>query len=572
MTNKQIANAFSDLADIMELHNENPFKISSYRNAYITLRKQDLTLSEMSRKDLDSIKGVGKAIGDKIEELISTGHLETYQKYAEKTPSGVIDMININGFGPKKVFQVWQSLGVESVGELLYACNENRLIELKGFGKKTQEEVSKNAEYFLRSEKSQLWVNVKTEAKEIVTHIQKKLKNITVDEVGDLRRLCPTLEAIDLLITDFGHTDDRKINPSSVSPKSLSLSSIDSIFDSDILTLIEKKDDGVYVCKNKTDFPVHIYTCTPKERGSKLFCCTGSTEFLKSFANKFVGKDFRSLPTEEAIFKTAGIPFIAPEMRENTNFSEVINRVEAKQLISLGDIRGVIHTHTTYSDGVNSIAEMAHYAQKKGYGYIGITDHSKAAFYANGLKEDRLLEQWKEIDALNAEFFNFKILKGIESDILYEGRLDYSDDILSGFDFVIASIHSQLKMTEEKATARLIKAIENPFTTILGHPTGRLLLARAGYQIDHKKVIDACAANKVAIELNANPYRLDLDWAWINYARQKNVYVAINPDAHSCAGVDDILYGIFTARKGGLDAAGCLNCLNVEDFLKFSSK
>ena len=556
MTNKQIANIFSDLADIMELHNENPFKISSYRNAYITLRKQDMPLSEMSRKDLDAIKGVGKAIGDKIEEFLATGQLETYNKYAEKTPSGVIDMLNINGFGPKKVFQVWQDLGVESVGELLYACNENRLIELKGFGKKTQEEVRKNAEYFLRSKKSQLWVNVKAEANEVVAHIKKYLKNISIDEVCELRRLCPTLEAIDLLIG--------------------TMENIDTIFDNEVLTLIEKKD-GVYICKNKTDFPVHIYTCTPEERGSKLFLYTGSPEFLKSFTDTFVGKDFRSLPTEEDVFKTAGIPFITPEMREdlnknvgNKNVVEVLNLNDVSaNLITLGDIRGVIHTHTIYSDGVNTVAEMAHYAQKKGYAYIGITDHSKSAFYANGLKEDRLFEQWKEIDALNAELFNFKILKGIESDILYEGGLDYGDDILQGFDFVIASVHSQLKMTEEKATSRLIKAIENPYTTILGHPTGRLLLARAGYPIDHKKVIDACAANKVAIELNANPYRLDLDWTWIHYAREKNVLVAINPDAHSCSGINDILYGIFTARKGGLDAAGCLNCLSVEEFLKF---
>jgi DNA polymerase (family 10) len=283
------------------------------------------------------------------------------------------------------------------------------------------------------------------------------------------------------------------------------------------------------------------------------------------------------LATEEEIFKIAGVPVIAPELRENfnKNLDEALSLVEvgkkSAQLITLGDMRGVIHTHTTYSDGVNTIAEMVHHAQKKGYAYIGITDHSKSAFYANGLKEDRLFEQWKEIDALNAELFNFKILKGIESDILYEGGLDYSDDILQGFDFVIASVHSQLKMTEEKATARLIKAIENPYTTILGHPTGRLLLARAGYPIDHKKVIDACAANKVAIELNANPYRLDLDWTWIHYAREKNVLVAINPDAHSCSGIDDIIYGIHTARKGGLNVSGCLNTLNVEGFMNFKS-
>ena len=551
MNNKQIANAFSDLADIMELHNENPFKISSYRNAYVSLRKQDVPITEMSRKELDAIKGVGKAIGDKIEELIGTGHLQTYQKYAEITPSGVIDMLNINGFGPKKVFQVWQSLGIESVGELLYACNENRLIELKGFGKKTQEEVRKNTEYYLKSKKSQLWVTVKSEAKEIIEHIQAKLENISIDEVGALRRLCPTLEAIDLLIT----TRD----------------SIEPIFDNNILTLLEKKEN-VYICKNANEFSVNIYTATPEQHGSKLFDYTGNDIFLKAFSDIYPEKDFQHINTEENVFKTATLPFIAPELRENAVVIRQAQENKLPKLITLGDIKGVIHTHTFYSDGMNSVAEMAHHAQKKGYAYIGITDHSKSAFYANGLKEDRVQEQWREIDVVNAELFNFKILKGIESDILYEGGLDYADDILRGFDFVIASVHSQLKMNEEKATARLIKAIENPYTTILGHPTGRLLLSREGYPIDHKKVIDACAANKVAIELNANPYRLDLDWTWIHYAREKNVYVAINPDAHSCAGIDDLLYGIFTARKGGLDAEGCLNCLSLENFLKFAAK
>ena len=409
----------------------------------------------------------------------------------------------------------------------------------------------KNTEYYLKSKKSQLWVNVKAEAKEIISHIKARLKNISVEEVGALRRLCPTLDAIDLLIT----THD----------------SIQLLFDNDILTLLEKKGNH-YACKNADDFLVNIYTTTPEQKGSKLFDYTGSDTFLKAFKEIFPEKDFQQIDTEENLFKISSLPFIAPELREN---AEVIRQAQNKKLphlISLGDIKGVIHTHTGYSDGMNTVAEMAHYAQKKGYAYLGITDHSKSAFYANGLKEDRVQEQWREIDAANAELFNFKILKGIESDILYEGGLDYADDILRGFDFVIASVHSQLKMNEEKATARLIKAIENPFTTILGHPTGRLLLSRAGYPIDHKKVIDACAANKVAIELNANPYRLDMDWTWIQYAREKNVYVAINPDAHSCNGIDDILYGIFTARKGGLEADGCLNCLSVEDFLKFAAK
>jgi DNA polymerase (family X) len=268
------------------------------------------------------------------------------------------------------------------------------------------------------------------------------------------------------------------------------------------------------------------------------------------------------------VFDKANLPFIAPELRENGSVLTLAAANQLPDLINLGDIKGVIHTHTTYSDGLHSVEEMAKTAQHLGYQYIGITDHSKAAFYANGLKEDRVLAQWAEIDRLNSAFFNFKILKGIECDILNDGAMDYNEELLSGFDFVIASVHSNLKMNEEKATARLIKAVENQYVTILGHPTGRLLLSREGYPIDHEKVIDACAANGVSIELNAHPWRLDMDWTWIPRARERGVLISVNPDAHSTSGINDIRYGIMAARKGGLDAAGCLNARDVDGFLQ----
>ncbi|MEL6720569.1 MAG: PHP domain-containing protein, partial [Bacteroidota bacterium] len=242
------------------------------------------------------------------------------------------------------------------------------------------------------------------------------------------------------------------------------------------------------------------------------------------------------------------------------------------QLIQDQDIKGVLHVHTTASDGAHTLADMCAYAQSLGYEYIGITDHSKSAFYASGLKIDELEEQWNVIDELNSKLAPFKIFKGIESDILNDGRLDYEEEILKQFDFIIASVHSNLKMDEAKATQRLITAIENPYTTILGHPTGRLLLSRKGYPIQHKKVIDACAANNVHIELNANPYRLDLDWTWIPYALNKGVKIAINPDAHSKEGIHDIHFGVEVARKGGLTKEDCLNALTLSDFEQILAK
>ena len=241
-------------------------------------------------------------------------------------------------------------------------------------------------------------------------------------------------------------------------------------------------------------------------------------------------------------------------------------------IIELKDIKGIIHTHTKYSDGSNSIEEMAQHCMQKGYEYLVISDHSKSAFYANGLSVERIIEQHQEIDQLNLKYPNFKIYKSIESDILYDGSIDYEDNVLQMFDLVIASVHSNLRMTEEKAMERLIKAIENPHTTILGHLTGRLLLSRKGYPINHQKVIDACAENDVVIELNANPNRLDIDYKWIDYCQQKNVKIAINPDAHNLAGISDVRFGVIAARKGLLFKRNTLNTLTQSEFDDFISK
>ena len=488
---------------------------------------------------------------------MKTGELETFQRYADKTPSGVVDMLHIKGFSPKKIQAVWQDMGIESVGELLYACNENRLIELKGFGIKTQEEIRKAAEYFLKSKNKRFWAVADADTEGVIKLLQSGITKLgmtdfKIERVGDLRRLNPIVEKLELLVAGVDN--------------------IEQLFDNQQLILVDKKDN-TFLCKTENNVPVLIYTCALNEWGSKLFKYSGSRPFLEAFVKYTEGGnsqvDFKNLKTETEIFQKANLPYIEPELREDADILELAKADKLPNLLQLGDIQGVIHTHTTYSDGLNTLREMAEAAQRFGYKYIGISDHSKAAFYANGLKEDRVEQQWQEIDALNKEFFNFKILKSIESDILYDGSLDYSDDILRGFDFVIASIHSTLKMDEAKATARLIKAVENPYTKILGHPTGRLLLSREGYPIDHKKVIDACAANKVSIELNANPYRLDLDWTWIPYAREQGVLICINPDAHSIEGIKDIRYGVLTARKGRLDTEGCLNARDLDGFWDF---
>jgi DNA polymerase (family 10) len=264
-----------------------------------------------------------------------------------------------------------------------------------------------------------------------------------------------------------------------------------------------------------------------------------------------------------------GIQYIVPELREGLNEVDAATTNSIPDLIEYSDIRGSLHNHSTYSDGHNTLREMAEYCKGMGLEYLGICDHSKSAFYANGLSVERIRQQHAEIDHLNSELEPFRIFKGIESDILSDGSLDYTDDILGEFDFVVASIHSNLRMDIDKATSRIITAVSNPFTTILGHPTGRLLLAREGYPVDHKAVIDACADHGVVIELNAHPYRLDLDWRWIRYAISKGVKISVNPDAHSTAGFHDMYYGVCAGRKGFLSSSDTLNCYSLDDIDAF---
>lgn len=547
MTNKEIARTFQFLGNIMELHGENPFKIRSYQNAYITLRKLDQPLSDMSDEEIGKIKGVGKAIVGKIRELLDGGQMATLERYKAETPVGIQEMLGIKGFGPKKIKAVWKELEVESVGELLYAVNENRLIELNGFGRKTQDTLKKQLEYFQKSKHKFHYAALEKPAQNLLAQLQERLPGVRMSFTGALQRRANEVSQIEILIAQ---------------------ASLEGIDWSGILEEVQMEENQLRG-KTAEDHPVVLYPCETAEFGSKLFRYTANPTFLNAFVQRFTGVDFKGLAEEAAVFEKVGIPFIEPELREEDWALELALANTLPQLIQESDIKGVLHNHSTYSDGLHSLREMATYTQSQGFEYLGMSDHSKSAFYANGLQVERVYAQMEEIDQLNAELAPFKVFKSIESDILNDGSLDYEEEVLGSFDFVIASVHSNLRMNEEKATQRLITAIENPYTRILGHPTGRLLLSREGYPIDHKKVIDACAANGVAIELNANPYRLDIDWTWIPYALEKGVLISINPDAHSKEGIHDIHFGVLSARKGGLTAAECLNAKSREEFVKW---
>lgn len=556
MENKEISKKFKLLGQLMELNEENPFKIKSINNASFKIDKLPFKLKDKAVNELESIEGIGKSTASKIVELLTTGNIAELDALIANTPEGILEMMTIKGLGPKKVKVVWEELGIENIGELYYACNENRLIEAKGFGLKTQEDIKKAIEFKMANAGRFLYAKIENTAEAYRLQFEKTLtkidKNAKVLISGELRRKCEIIESLSYLI---------------VSTEPLSV--ITSLFDT---AIFEVSFVGNRInLKDQTGLNIAIELCIPDNQIFKLFETTGCEEHVARVKTLLQGKtDFFS---EEELYQTAGMQFIAPELRENSNEIEKALRNQIPDLIEYADLKGVLHNHSTWSDGIHTLKEMALYCRDVlKLEYLGISDHSKSAGYAGGLSIERVLQQHEEIDALNKELAPFKIFKGIESDILSNGSLDYPEEILKRFDFVVASIHSAMKMDEEKATERLIKAIENPYTTILGHPTGRLLLSRAGYPINYQKIIDACAENNVVIEINANPLRLDLDWRWHQYALEKSVLLAINPDAHRNEGFMDMQYGVYIGRKGGLSKEKCLNSFSLAEVSNFFDK
>lgn len=545
MENKTIARTLRLLSQLMELHDENPFKVKSVANAAFKVDKLPFPVASKSLDEMEQLDGLGKSIASKIWELVHTNTISDLGDLLSQTPPGIVEMLKIKGLGPKKILIIWKELGIENVGELYYACNENRLIEAKGFGLKTQEEIKKTIEFNMASNGRFLYAQVENFAESLLEQLKAEIQPEFVCLAGQYRRRAEIIDCIDLILV-----------------KEL---------DNSILQKLENlglKDPEVIEnqinCQMDSGIKIILSFVKKAELGWEMISRTGNPEHAETLQAMLKGADVLGM-SEAEIYKLAGLHFIEPELREDNGEFKLAVSDSLPELIQYSDLKGSLHNHSTWSDGIHTLEEMALFCKNDlKLEYFGICDHSKSAFYANGLNETRIAAQHREIDDLNKSLAPFRIFKGIESDILYDGSLDYSNEVLASFDFVVASVHSILNMNEEKATERLIKAIENPYTTILGHPTGRLLLSRSGYPIDHKKVIDACAENQVIIEINANPLRLDLDWRWHQYAISKGVLLSINPDAHRKEGFNDMKYGILVARKGGLSKANCLNAMNLD--------
>ncbi|NDK55222.1 DNA polymerase/3'-5' exonuclease PolX [Pontibacter fetidus] len=561
MENKKIIRLFKLAAELMELHDENPFKIRSYVNGAATLELVEEPLAGMSQATLESIQGVGKGIAAKIIEINQTGSFEELDQMLAATPPGVVEMLRIKGIGPKKVRTIWKELGTETVEELLEACEQDKLSKLKGFGAKTQENIKQALLFTQQNRGKLLYAEAEPSAEELLQTIKQALPDAKIEVVGDVRRRMEIVESLQFVVATDKYKDACE-----------KLSKID-VLEQDVRNSGPRIWRGNYSLNGMaTEIRLVDDACFANEvvlRSASEPHLTQVFAAGKTMLNVLREENHK---TEEDVYHAAGMAYIVPELREGTNELQLAMDNKLPKLLELSDLKGILHNHSTYSDGAHTLEQMATFCRDMGYQYLGISDHSKTASYAGGLREGDVLRQQKEIDEMNQKLAPFKIFKGIESDILTDGSLDYEEDILKTFDFIVASIHSVLNMDEKKATQRLITAIENPYTTMLGHPTGRLLLRREGYPINHKMVIDACAANNVIIEINANPWRLDLDWRHVQYALEKGVMLSINPDAHHTSGYDDMKYGVLVGRKGGLTKEMTFNAKPVEEVEAYFNK
>lgn len=524
MTNKEVANRFKLLGDLMELHGENPFKYRSYHNAYRVIRAQSGPVTELPLVDLEGIKGIGKAIADKIHQLRDTGTITTLERQLEKTPEGIVQLLGVKGIGSKKIATLWKELDITSPGQLLYACQENRLIELKGFGDKTQTKLMDQLEYYLANADNVLYSIAEEQALLVIQEFALLDSVTTAQMVGDLARQNPVVEQIEIAI---------------IAPD------------------IERCQHHL----TELGYFIEDGKRTHEDHGTFIIHIVGNEAEVKDLCYPREDNAVYQVFTKSEL---VGIPYHMQELTTVQYLQQQQDGIE--KTVQVSDIKGCIHNHTTASDGSHTLDEMVEQAMTNGYEYLVISDHSKSAFYANGLSVDRLLAQGEQIDQINSSQSMIKVYKSVESDILSDGRLDYDDSVLTQLDLIIGSVHANLTMDIDKATQRLIKAVEHPMTKILGHPTGRLLLARKGYPIDYEKVIDACSANGVVIEVNANPHRLDLDWSYLHHCIKKEVMISINPDAHHRDSYTNMRYGVLASQKAAFPKELVLNTKTLEEF------
>lgn len=549
MTNKDIARRLSETGSLIELTGGNAFRARAFDRAARSIRGLDRPAAELLSDDtLTDVDGVGDAMAEHVRDLIDTGSFEQRDELLNAVPTGLLDVLRVKGLGVKKVRALWDELGVTSLDDLEAAAEADRVTSLDGFGAKTQQNILENVGRLRRYLSQSRYREALQATAPVLEALRAHPAIDRAEPTGALRRQMETVERVRLLV---------------LGPDDAVATVLGDAFDDGPAPI----DDG-FEGTLPGGLPVQVHVSTPDGFGTDWWRTTGSAAHCSAFVERF------GAPTPHAdeadVFADAGIDAVPPELREARGELEAAATGALPDLLTVDDLRGSLHNHSTYSDGAHSLRDMAEAARDRGLEYFGISDHSQSLKVASGLTPEEVRQQREEVDAINDAFAAsgdaFRLFHGIESDVLGDGSLDYADDVLDGFDFVVASVHTGFNMTEAEATERLVTAIANPHTRILGHPTGRLLLVREGYAIDHAAVIEACAEHGVAIELNANPYRLDLDWRWVHQAVDAGVLISVNPDAHATDELDNVRWGVAAARKGWLTADRCLNAKSLDAF------
>jgi len=553
MTNKEIARVLKSTSAMIDLTGGNPHRSRAMSNAGRTIERLEERVPDLVESNtLTSIRGIGNGLAAQIKEIIETGTFEAREELLGAIPAGVLDVMRVKGLGAKKVRALWQKLNIISLIELEHAAASGKLATIDGFGEKTAANILQNIQLLKTYSNKRRYADVITFLDPFLDALRLREQVSAVSYTGDLRRKMEIIEWMEIVVVSEAHSEIENILTTVFEPAEPFVLS-DSFIEGSL--------------SNGLLFRAHL--SSPQNAGTILWKTTGSESHCSSFIDTY-GMP-AEVSDETTLFEQAGLAPIPPELREGTTELDHAKQQTLPTLITNEDLKGTLHNHSTYSDGAHTLKEMADRALSMGLSYFGICDHSRSLVIANGLSIERVANQQEEISQLNAEYQEsspapFKIFSGIESDILADGSLDYPDEILASFDFIVASVHTRMNMNEEEATDRIIKAIENKYTSILGHPTGRILLVREGYPINYTRILDACAANGVAIELNANPYRLDLDWRWIQEATSRGILISINPDAHAMEGLYDTQWGIEVARKGWLSADQCLNAMPLDAF------
>lgn len=568
MKKEQIAAILDEIHTLLELKGkENPFKIRAYQAGARAVESLEGDLGKLIEEGhLTNVRGIGKALAEKIETLYYTGHLDYYEELKASIEPGLIEMLEIPGMGPKKVKALYERLGITTIEGLEKACKDGEVEHVEGFGKKTQENILMGITNRAAYGKRYLWWDANAVVEPIVEGLRKLPQVEKVEAAGSLRRKRETVGDLDIVAASE--------EPGPVMEWFTSMGLVSEVTargetKSSVRLKGGMQADLRVVPIEQYYFALHHFTGSKEHNVQLRHRALGMGYSLSEWGLKLESREgilTKAVGSEEELFRTLGLSYIPPELREGFGEIEYAAQEELPRLVEVGDIRGVFHCHTTASDGRNSLKEMVRGAEALGWEYLGIADHSKSSVQAGGLTEEQLMAQVEEIRILNESGeYKVHVFSGVECDILKDGSLDYEDGVLKQLDYVVASVHSSFGMSEEDMTKRIIKAIENPYVTILGHLTGRLLLKREGYVVNVSKVIDAAIANNVVMELNANPQRLDMDWRYWHKARNQGLKCSINPDAHSIAGLGHYVAGVNIARKGWLRKEDVINTRGLRE-------